>query len=252
MRSLDYRAVRDEIVEFIASEVRAAGARGIAVGISGGVDSATVAVLSRLALGDGVVGLLLPCYTREEDMLDAKLVADKFGIRTERIDLAPAYDALLSLLPAGNQVARANLKPRLRMITLFYYANNLNYLVAGTGNKSELMVGYFTKYGDGGVDFLPIGALYKSEVRELARLLDIPERIITKVPSAGLWEGQTDEGELGITYPELDAILVALEQGKEPNFPPEAVDRVKQLIRNSEHKRRPLRVCEPPLVSTTS
>jgi NAD+ synthase len=125
------------------------------------------------------------------------------------------------------------------MITLYYFANNLNYLVAGTGNKSEALVGYFTKYGDGGVDILPLGGLLKTEVRELARELDIPEKIIDKTPSAGLWQGQTDEAELGITYQDLDKTLQALESGKTSALPPKLVAKVKNLIAISEHKRRP-------------
>jgi NAD+ synthase len=134
-------------------------------------------------------------------------------------------------------MALANLKPRLRMTALYYLAQSHNYLVAGTGNLSEIMVGYFTKYGDGGVDFEPLGELYKHEVRALARALGLPESIITRPPTAGLWPGQTDEAELGITYDELDAILAALARGYDSGAPEETVARVWRMVEASAHKR---------------
>jgi NAD+ synthase len=153
------------------------------------------------------------------------------------IDLCPAYDVLLEELPEGNILARANLKPRLRMATLYYLAQSRNYLVAGTGNKPELMVGYFTKYGDGGVDLEPLGELYKHEVRGLACALGIPQPIIDRAPSPGLWPGQTDEGEMGITYAEIDAILAAWEAGETPQLPQDRVDKVRGMVARSAHKR---------------
>lgn len=154
---------------------------------------------------------------------------------------------MLEVLPLGNKLASANLKPRLRMLTLYYYANNLNYLVAGTGNKSELMVGYFTKYGDGGVDILPIGGLVKAKVRELAGELGIPKEIIDKPPSAGLWDGQTDEEEIGITYEDLDKGILALESGSPGTgmtknqahmvIDSHILSKVENLIKVSAHKR---------------
>ncbi|MHC1587128.1 MAG: NAD(+) synthase, partial [Candidatus Syntropharchaeia archaeon] len=138
-------------------------------------------------------------------------------------------------------LASANVKPRLRMTTLYYFANKMNYLVAGTGNKSELSIGYFTKYGDGGVDILPIGHLLKTEVRELAKKLGIPEKIIKKIPSAGLWEGQTDEGEIGMSYESLDRILSSINSIKEGK----EVERVKEMIKKAKHKRKPPEIFEP-------
>ncbi|MFN3966799.1 MAG: NAD(+) synthase, partial [Endomicrobiia bacterium] len=132
------------------------------------------------------------------------------------------------------KIARGNLKPRLRMLVLYYFANKLNYLVAGTGNKSEIMMGYFTKYGDGGVDILPIGDLLKKDVIQLARKLEIPERIINKKPSAGLWPGQTDEEEMGITYKKLDKIL----ESKSKN------SKIENIIKKTEHKRKPPEICK--------
>ena len=141
-------------------------------------------------------------------------------------------------------MAYANLKPRLRMCALYYFAQKLNYLVAGTGNKSELVVGYFTKYGDGGVDILPLVGLLKTEVRQLAKELKIPREIIEKTPSAGLWHGQTDEGEMGITYEELDRIIVAIGRKKIKGISKAKLSKVKKMMRGSLHKRAPIPVFE--------
>lgn len=166
------------------------------------------------------------------------LVAAHLGVAVERVDIAPVFEALVGVLPsADSALAKANLKPRLRMATLYYLATGRHLLVAGTGNKSELMAGYFTKYGDGGADILPIGGLYKWQVFQLARQLGLPEPIIAKPPSAGLWEGQTDEEELGITYAELDATLASLEQGHTAALDPVTLARVERLRQASAHKR---------------
>ena len=245
-----------ELAEWLRDRVNASGARGIAVGLSGGVDSAVVVRLAQMAMHDQVVGVLMPCHSDPRDEADARLVADHFKVATVRVDLAPSYDRLIADLksavgrlpiqPAAAaadsnpdsidlkaRVPLANIKPRLRMTSLYYIANSLNYLVAGTGNRSELTIGYFTKYGDGGVDLLPIGNLLKSEVRALARSLDIPAPIIDKAPSAGLWLGQTDEAEMGFTYADLESYLT---QGPEAVSPALAM-RIERLVRASEHKR---------------
>ena len=180
-------------------------ARGFVVGLSGGIDSAVVARLCQLARPGNVLGVIMPCYSDPRDEADARLVADAFGIPAVRVDLAPTYDALvadtraaLDALPSKCRVAGAsiwtssavplaNVKPRLRMTTLYFIANSLNYLVAGTGNRSELTIGYFTKHGDGGVDVLPIGHLLKSQVRALARSSECPSRSSTsrRAPDCG-------------------------------------------------------------------
>ena len=234
--------VAQRITRWLRQKVQEAGAKGLVVGMSGGIDSSVVAVLSKRAMGDAVLGLIMPCHSNPQDIEHALMVAEQFGIPTEKVDLTPVYDTLVQLLPPGTQIAAANLKPRLRMLTLYYFSNSRNYLVAGTGNKTEIKVGYFTKYGDGGVDLLPIGDLYKTEVRELARFLGIPEVIIAKPPSAGLWEGQTDEGEMGITYPELDRILRELEEGTADESA-SLVQKVKGMMAASEHKRAMPPVC---------
>lgn len=243
----------DEIVGWLRQQVAAAGARGLVVGLSGGIDSAVVIRLCQMATPDQVVGVILPCGSDPRDEADARLVAAHFAVPIVRVDLEPAYERLLdavrsaiAALPAGiatapgdpadprSRMPAANLKPRLRMAALYFVANSLNYLVAGTGNRAELTIGYFTKYGDGGVDVLPIGGLLKSDVRTVARELGVPQPIIDKAPSAGLWSGQTDEGEMGFTYAELERYLTS---GPEAIAPALAL-RLERMIRATEHKRR--------------
>jgi len=232
------------ISAWIKEKVEEAGAEGVVLGLSGGVDSSLTAALAKKALGDKVLGLLMPCHSDPTDLEHARLVADKFGIETEYVDLGPVFDRLMASLPRGSDLAVANLKPRLRMATLYYFANSRNYLVAGTGNKSELTVGYFTKYGDGGADLLPLGDLLKCQVRGLARELGVPEEIIAKLPSAGLWPGQTDEGEMGITYDELDRTIAAMEKGDTSDCDETILKRVKAVGAASEHKRQPIPICK--------
>ena len=227
----------DEISRWIKKQVDEAGVSGVVLGLSGGIDSAVVACLAKKALGDNVLGLIMPCESNPEDERQSRQLAERFNIKTEKIDLTPIYESFLETIPSGNRLAEANLKPRLRMLTLYYFANNLNYLVAGTGNKTEICIGYFTKYGDGGVDILPLGNLLKSGVRKLAEELGIPETIITRAPSAGLWEGQTDEAEIGITYEELDKAITAIETGDKKGVAPEVITKVENLINSSTHKR---------------
>lgn len=224
--------------------MKEAHVKGIVMGLSGGIDSATVAALAKEAIGKKrVLALILPCHSLRPDLADAALVTKKLGIQTKTIDLSRIYDSLIKLLPQAGGLAKANLKPRLRMLVLYYFANKLNYLVCGTGNKSELMVGYFTKHGDGATDILPIGNLLKKQIRSLARELRVPERIIARSPTAGLWPGQTDEGEMGITYNELDDILERLESKRKQILSKSKVDKVKEKIKKSEHKRQGPRIC---------
>jgi len=230
--------MQKKIVSWIRKRVKAAGAKGIVLGLSGGIDSAVTATLCKMAVGkDKVLGLIMPCHSHTQDACHAMDLARKLGIKTKTVDLSQPYDALMAVLPSGRQLARNNIKPRLRMATLYYFANSLNYLVCGTGNKSELTVGYFTKYGDGGVDILPIGDLLKKEVVALARRLGIPEAIISKPPSAGLWSGQTDEGEMGITYAELDDFIERSEKKKKQLLSGSRIAKIKKMIMFSEHKR---------------
>ncbi|MGH9311345.1 MAG: NAD(+) synthase [Vicinamibacterales bacterium] len=258
----------DEIAAWLRERVSAAGARGLVVGLSGGLDSAVVAGLCQMATPDLTIGVLLPCQSDPQDEADARLVAEHFRLATLRVDLEPAYEQLTADLRAGltrlaadrepnssasrgglsspgvepaampaddlkARVPSANLKPRLRMSALYFVANSLNYLVAGTSNRCELTIGYFTKYGDGGADVLPIGHLLKSEVRALARDLGVPELIAEKPPSAGLRAGQSDEEDMGFTYADLERYLTRGPDGVAPAL----ALRIERLIRQTDHKR---------------
>ncbi len=228
----------EKISDWIRQQVTAAGKKGVVVGLSGGIDSAVVGVLAKKAMRDNVIGLILPCGNDAMDEELAAKLADRFRIKTQTADLYDIYTRLCAHFTGGTAVARANLKPRLRMMALYYFANTLDYLVAGTGNKSELIIGYFTKYGDGGCDILPLAGLLKTEVRKLAKDLHIPGEIIKRPPSAGLWEGQTDEDEIGISYKELDSCLIALEKGKRTDSKNRNLAKVKLMVKNSQHKRK--------------
>ncbi len=227
------------LVDWIRKQGEKARTAGVVFGLSGGLDSAVVGALCKRAYPDTSLALILPCYSSPQDRGDAELVAETFQLNTKVINLDEIYDDLLKKLDvpaieaqAGlHRMALANLKPRLRMLVLYYYANLNNYLVVGTGNRSELTVGYFTKYGDGGVDLLPLGSLVKSQVRALASYLGVPEKIIVKPPTAGLWENQTDEGEMGFSYALLDRYLL------EGEAPPEIKEKIEEMRQRSEHKR---------------
>jgi NAD+ synthase len=248
----------DQIVAWLRARATSAGARGYVFGLSGGIDSAVVARLCQIAYPQRVLGVILPCYSHPRDEEDARLVATTFSIPVVRVDLAPTFDAITESLGAAvkglpkhvdsvdikQQLPESNVKPRLRMAALYFIANSLNYLVAGTGNRSEITLGYFTKYGDGGVDVLPIGNLVKSEVRALGRELGIPEQVITKEPTAGLWVGQTDEAEMGFTYDMLEAFL----SGGRSAVPAAVADRIEKLRAVSDHKRN-LPPVAPPLTT---
>jgi NAD+ synthase len=230
----------DAISKWIKVQVEQAGAEGVAVGLSGGLDSAVVAALAKRSLKDKVLGLILPCHSQKEDAEDANLIASHLQLETCTVDLSSTYDYLIAILPSADKNTTANIKPRLRMICLYYFASSKNYLVAGTGNKSEISVGYFTKYGDGGTDILPLGDLFKYQVIEIAKKLSLPEAIINKPPSAGLWPGQTDEGELKITYEQLDQAILDITSNHAKATPPDICSRVEELIKSSEHKRVPI------------
>jgi NAD+ synthase len=245
---MDFERLKGKIVRWLREKANKAGATGGVVGLSGGIDSTLVAYLSKEAYGEGFLPLFLPCQSKKADFEDAKLVEEFLGMKAEVVDLNPIYNTLCSIFPGGTKISQANLKPRLRMLTLYYFANTYNKLVVGTGNKSELMLGYFTKYGDGGVDILPLGDLYKTQVRELARYLGVPEKILNKPPSAGLWEGQTDEGEIGLSYEEVDRILKAIEKSEDlSNFSQKSVRKVREMMERSSHKLKMPEVFKVPI-----
>lgn len=222
---------------WIENKVTEAKAKGVVLGLSGGIDSAVVAILCKKVFFKNTLALITPCHSINKDIEDALEFAKEFSISYKIINLSEIYDSFISLIETKEKktdfkLAKANIKPRLRMTTLYYFANKLNYLVIGTGNKSELMVGYFTKYGDGGVDILPLGNLLKSQIIELAEYLEITQKIIQKPPSAGLWEGQTDEGEMGISYGQLDKYI---KTGQLDNQGVE--EKIQKKIILSKHKR---------------
>jgi NAD+ synthase len=240
----------NQIVSWLRQRLSLATARGFVVGLSGGLDSAVVVRLCQLAAPGQVIGLIMPCGSDPRDEADARLVAEHFELPAQQIDLERAYEALvgparaaLAMMPremlpalstdASPRVPLANIRPRLRMAAAYFIANSVNYLVAGTGNKSELTIGYFTKYGDGGADLLPIGHLLKGEVKKLAQSIGVPATIIDKAPSAGLWVGQTDEEEMGFSYADLEGYLTRGPEGVSPAL----ALRLERMIRRTEHKR---------------
>ncbi len=238
--NIDYQIVEKNIVNWLKRKVKEAGADGAVVGLSGGIDSAVTAVLLKKAFGDNVLGVVMPCHSSRQDREDAHHVTSKFSIEYIETDLSDVFDQFYAKLKKSgikdDELAAANIKPRLRMTALYYYASSLNYLVVGTDNRSELKIGYFTKYGDGGIDLAPLGMLVKTEVRELAEHLGIPKNIIEKKPSAGLWQGQTDEGEMGFSYEQLDNYIL---NGQVED---EIKEKIEKLAKKNSHKLKPVPV----------
>ena len=227
----------DKLVSWIGEKVLAARCQGVVLGMSGGLDSSVLAVLCHRAFPQSTLGVIIPCHSSPEDKSHAELAASKFGIPITEVVLDDIFTILRQTLPdyqtdpSRSKLAQANIKVRLRMLTLYHIANQLNYLVAGSSNKDELTIGYFTKYGDGGVDIMPLGNLLKSQVKALANFLGIPKSIIDKPPSAGLWEGQTDEAEMGFSYDALERYLI------NGDVPEEVRGKIQSMIAASEHKR---------------
>jgi NAD+ synthase len=239
---MDTQQLVDKLVNWIKDEVNAAACKGAVLGMSGGVDSSVAAVLCKRAFPENTLGLIMPCHSIPEDREHALAVATRFSIQTQEVVLDSVFDTLNNVLPdrktetTAGQLAQANLKVRLRMLALYYFANQLTYMVVGASNKAELSAGYFTKYGDGGVDIMPLGNLLKREVKELAEFLGIPQEIIDKPPSAGLWPGQTDEADMGFTYDQLDGYLSAGE------VPDDVKIKIESRISAHRHKRMPPRL----------
>ena len=265
--------MRNTIIQcehWLRDEVAKAGASGIILGLSGGIDSSVLAALARESLGkNGVLGVIMPCHSINQDEDDARLLAEAVDVNFMRVDLSGVFDALCENIASApnmsnshgedvsshvksdmkaredlsredinlelNSLVKSNMKARLRMVTLYAIAQSKNLLVCGTSNKSEYETGYFTKYGDSGVDLMPLASFLKREIREMAKLLNVPERIITKAPSAGLYDGQTDEGDMGFTYETLDEYLSSGKISDE-----KAKERIDVMRRRSEHKRKPI------------
>lgn len=245
--ALDLERELGRITAFIRSEIRASGLSNIVVGLSGGVDSALTACLCARAAGASrVFGFLLPYRTSApETRVDGRAVAAIAGISCEEIEITPAVDALHAMLRIDDRVRRGNVMARVRMIVLYDRSAAHKALVAGTGNRTEALLGYTTLHGDSACGFAPIAHLYKCQVRQLAEHLGVPREIVAKAPSADLWQGQTDEGELGFTYDEADWLLFNMFDRRKSDAELEAmgfsrtlIERVKTLIARSEFKRR--------------
>ena len=252
-RELDVVAARRKIVSFLKSRVEKAGADGVVLGLSGGIDSAVTACLAVEALGGRrVTALILPDsrVTPESDVLDARHVAEDLQVETRVMDIAPIHRVFMKGLEK-NRLAEGNLRARIRMALLYFYANSSNRVVVGTGDRSEALVGYFTKYGDGGVDLLPIGDLYKTEVRRKGELLGVSRKITSKLSSPRLWPGQTAEGELGMSYQTIDGVLrLRVDQKKSVRetaarlgMNTEEVMAIEARLERTAHKRRLPEIC---------
>ena len=247
---INFSEVEEIIKNFIKKYFEENKFKGIILGLSGGIDSCTVAALASSAIGgEKITGLILPEKETHNinDIKDAKIIADKFHIKVEVHDITKILDNLYNNLPNFNhkkRVVKGNIKARIRMLYLYYYANSFNKLVCGTSDKSETLIGYFTKWGDGAADITPIIGLYKTQVQKLALHLDIPKRIAEKPPSPNLWKNQSAEAELGINYDLLDLILYGLEKKMKINqisndlkIDKSIVQKIKNRVTRSEHKR---------------
>ncbi|MHB9287647.1 NAD+ synthase [Halobacteriales archaeon Cl-PHB] len=249
---------REHITRFVQAQTDAAGASEVVLGLSGGIDSTLTAHLAVEALGaDAVYGLVLPSEVNSaENMSDAERVAETLDIEYDVVEIAPLLDAVLEALPGADpgdadasedplRTAVGNTRARIRAVLNYFVANRRGSLVLGTGNRSEALVGYFTKYGDGAVDCHPIGSLYKAQVRQLAAHVGVPADLAEKPASAELWSDQTDVGELGMDYPTLDSILALHVDGplsvaataRQVGVPEDAVERVAAMVEHSAHKR---------------
>jgi len=247
MLKLDYEGIANRIQHFISKEVASTKAKGVVVGLSGGLDSSVVACLSARALTPSrVLGLIMfdKRVTPKGDIEDAEHLAEMLGINVKEIDITTIHESFMAQLQA-DKLSEGNLRARIRMSLLYYHANLRKGLVIGTGDKSEFLIGYFTKYGDGGVDMQPIAGLYKTQVRQLAHYLQLPTRIVRKKSSPRLWEGHEAEKEIGLAYEVIDPILYCIfdkglsskETSKRLEIKLDVVKKVLAMHDQSKHKR---------------
>jgi NAD+ synthase len=253
--SLNTDQVRQILVGFVRDGVHNAGLRRGIIGLSGGVDSTLSAFLAAEALGtENVLGVIMPYReSNPQSRADAERVVNVLGIRSEVVDISPMVDAYLSRYSDPGRVRSGNVMARQRMIVLYDLSIREQGLVIGTSNKTETLLGYTTLYGDNACAINPLGDLYKTQVWQLAAAMGIPREIIEQPPSADLWKGQTDEGELGFTYREVDRLLYYMidqrqtpEELEQMNFPREFITSVRTVIRKTQFKRR------PPIVAKVS
>ncbi len=238
------------IENFIRTRVSESGVNGVVIGVSGGLDSAVIASIAVRSLGSKKVNTFFypSSTTPSDDLGDVKELCSNLGVKLTIIDIQniiQSFSAAIEKPEDKNALEWMNLKPRIRQTIWYFYANKLNCLVCGSSNKSELMIGYYTKFGDGAADILPIGDVYKTHVYNIAEFLEVPTKILKKMPSAGLFEGQTDESEIGMTYTKLDSILYGLELFRTDEeiadrigIPISEVKKIRSMIYRSEHKRR--------------
>ncbi len=245
---LNVKVVHDLLARFLRDEVTSAGFNKVVIGVSGGVDSAVSATLAAEALGaENVLGVIMPYRTSNpKSVEDAECLTRTIGIRSESIDISPMVDAYCEAHGVTDNLRRGNIMARMRMIVLYDLSAREKALVVGTSNKTEILVGYGTQHGDLACALNPLGDLYKSQVWQLAEELSVPKQIIEKPPSADLWIGQTDEAEIGITYPELDALLYSMIDERlsddeliSAGFDKKLIAKVKTMVRQNQFKRKP-------------
>ena len=249
----DYTSIQEKIKSFLVNEISQRQASGVIFGLSGGIDSAVIALLCAKAIKKNSLALLMPDskITPKADTEDALKIVDKLGLEYKLIDINPIHSEYSKYIEP-NPLALGNLRARIRANILYYYANAKNYLVLGSSDKSEFLIGYFTKYGDGAADLMPIVSLYKTQIKEFAKFLGVPSSIISKKSSPSLWEGHLAESELGSSYEEIDAVLhctvdnnLSLQDTASfTGIKPSIVDKIHKLYKKNEHKRITPKACQ--------
>jgi NAD+ synthase len=246
IKNQDYTTITKKIDDFLKNQVTKNNANGLILGLSGGIDSAVITYLCSRVLKDKTLAMIMPDskISPKKETEEALKIIEKLGTEYKLLDINPIVSEYSKYIEP-NERALGNLRARVRANLLYYYANSKNLLVVGSSDKSEFLIGYFTKFGDGSADILPIVSLYKIQVRELARFLGVPESIITQKSSPNLWKGHSAEEEIGVQYEEIDSILYCMfekklsieETVKATNIEKNTVDKIYQLYKTSEHKR---------------